>query len=137
MPSPRNSAPAPSRSDWTSLANERSAMEALYISRLRRHERQHPQRAAGAVYDLERRGNHHGAGGRQLIQVGEAREPEAVGAMHEGMAGKHGLEGRCLTGIGADRLHPDAENVTLPREERDALRVEARSMRSVLADVEE
>src|SRR6185312_4533573 len=37
----------------------------------------------------------------------------------------------------ADRLHPDAENVTLPREEGDALRMEARSMRPVLADVEE
>src|SRR6185437_8977760 len=137
MPSPRNSAPAPSRSDWTSLANERSAMEALDISRLCRHERQHPQRASGAVHDLERRRNYHGTRRRQLIQVGEAREPEPIGAVHEGMAGKHGLEGRCLAGIGADRLHPDAENVTLPREEGDALRMEARSMRPVLADVEE
>src|SRR5882757_9136991 len=42
------------------------------------HERQYSQRATGAVDDFQGRRDYHRARGRQLIEVGETREPKLV-----------------------------------------------------------
>src|SRR5689334_12635927 len=42
----------------------------------RRHQGQHPNRAAASVHDLQRCRDHHRSGGRNLIQVAEAGQPE-------------------------------------------------------------
>jgi hypothetical protein len=39
-------------------------------------QRQHPQRAAAAVDDLERRGENHGSRRRELVEIAEAGEAE-------------------------------------------------------------
>src|SRR5579863_6937564 len=132
MPSPRNSMPCPRRNDWTSLLNERSATAGSSV----RDERQYAQRTPRAVDDLQRRGNDHRTGGRQLIEIGQARDPEAIRAVHDRVAGEHRLERRSLAGIRADRLDAHAENIALPGEERHRLRMEAGSVRPVRRDVE-
>src|ERR1700722_10314187 len=128
MPSPWNSSPSPRRSDWTSLAKERSAM---LEPPLRRHEREHAQRAAGAVDDLQRRGDDDRPGRRELVEVGQARQPETVGAVHDGVAGKHGIETMRLAGVGPDGLHADTENVAFLCQKRHALRMKPRGVRAV------
>src|ERR1700683_2473213 len=104
---------------------------------LARHQRQNAQRAARAIDNLERRRNHYRAGRRQLIEIRKTCEPESVGAVHDGMAGKHGIEGRRLTRIGADGFDTDPENIALPRQKRHALGMEARRMRAVRPDIQE
>src|SRR5258707_1996725 len=124
MPSPWNSSPSPRRSDWTSLAKERSAMISSLSCRaapsrkygcapfhLRRYEREYTQRAAGAVDDLQRRSNDDRPGRRQLVEIGQARQPETVGAVHDGVAGEHGIQTVRLAGVRPDSLHTYTGNV--------------------------
>src|SRR5260370_26150315 len=140
MPSPWNSSPSPRRSDWTSLAKERSAMISSLNCRgapsreygwapyyLCRPEREQAKRGAGAVDDLQRRSNDHRPGRRQLVEIGQARQPETVGAVHDGVTGKHGIETVRLAGIRPDGLHTHTENVALLCHERHRLRVKTRS----------
>src|SRR5580700_2051239 len=90
---------------------------------LRRHEREYAQRAAGTVDDLQRRSNDHRAGRRQLVEIGQARQSESVGAVHDGVAGKHRIETVSLPGVCADGLHTHTENVALLRQKWHALRM--------------
>ena len=59
---------------------------------LRRRDGDDPQRAAAAVDDLERRGNHDRPCRRQLIEIAQAGEPELAGAVHRCVIGKRRVE---------------------------------------------
>src|ERR1700722_12567172 len=133
MPSPWNSSPSPRRSDWTSLAKERSAM---LQPPPHRDERGPAPRAAGAVDDLQRRGDDDRPGRRQLVEIGQARQPETVRAVHDGVAGKHGIETMRLAGGGPGGLHTDTENVAFLCQERHALRMKPRGVRAARTHVE-
>src|SRR5260370_20524890 len=148
MPSPWNSSPSPRRSDWTSLAKERSAMISSLNCRgapsreygwapyyLCRHEREYAQRAAGAVDDLQWRSNDNRPGRRQLVEIGQARQPETVGAVHDGVAGKHGIETVRLAGVRPDGLHTHTENGAVPCPGRHALRLRTRCVPAVASSV--
>ena len=69
--------------------------------------RDHPQGAAGAVYDFEGGGDYDGACGGQFVEVDQAGDAEPAGAVHECVTGEGGIETACQPGIGADRLHAD------------------------------
>src|SRR5258708_7451786 len=124
MPSPWNSSPSPRRSDWTSLAKERSAMISSLNCRgapsreygwapyyLCRHEREYAQRAAGTVDDLQRRSNDHRPGRRQLVEIGQARQPETVGAVHDGVSWEDGIGNVHLARVRPRRFHTYTLNV--------------------------
>ena len=51
-----------------------------------------PQRTAGAIHDLQRCGNHHGAHGRKLVKVAEPGQPELAAAVHDVVIGKRRIE---------------------------------------------
>ena len=78
-----------------------------------RHQRQDAQRAAAAFLDLERRRDDDRAGRRQQIKIGQALQAEAAGAVHVVMTRVGRLEVKGLSGIGADRLRTEAQNLTL------------------------
>ena len=61
--------------------------------------------------------------GGSLIEIGQARQPETVGAVHDGVAGKHRIETMRLAGVRTDGLHADTENIALLCQERHALRM--------------
>src|SRR5262249_11660375 len=86
---------------------------------LRRNQRQHAQRAARALLDLERRRDQQRAGRGQLVEVGEAREAEFVGAVHQMMRGECRLEREGLAVVGAARLDAPAVHVALLDQELD------------------
>src|SRR5262245_31342168 len=76
-------------------------------------ERKHAQRRATALLDLERRGEDHSAGRRQQIEVGEALQPVTAGSVHEVVTRIGWLQMVGLTGIGADRLRAEPDDVAL------------------------
>ena len=99
------------------------------------HQRQHAQRAAAALLDLQRRADQHRAGRRQQVEVGEALQAVAPGAVHVVVARVRRAQVVALAGIGADRLGAEAEHVALLDQEAHRLaarprRVLARSRRS-------
>src|ERR1700738_996555 len=53
------------------------------------------------------------------------------------MTGKHGIEAGRLAGCRSYRFHTDAEDIPLARQERHALGIETRGVRSVRPGVEE
>jgi hypothetical protein len=69
-------------------------------------------------------------GRRQLVQIGQARQAETVGPVHDGVAGKHRIETVRLSGIRSHRLDTHPENIPLLCQERHALRIEARECAS-------
>lgn len=71
---------------------------------------------AGAVDDFERCGDYDSTCGGELVEVHEAGEAEATGTVHEGVAGEGRIEATGLSGIGANGLYANAENVALLRE---------------------
>src|SRR6266850_6074113 len=77
------------------------------------YECQDAQRAAAAVPDLERGGDDDGAGRRQLVEVLEALQAVAPGAVHVVMAGVGRAQVIRLPGVGADRFGAEAQNVAL------------------------
>src|ERR1700752_3762648 len=78
-----------------------------------RHERQHAQRAARALLDLEWRRDNDGALGGQQVEIGQALQAIAALAVHVEMRGVGGIEVLRLAGVGADRLGSEAESVAL------------------------
>src|SRR5215216_2280087 len=68
------------------------------------NKRQHPQGAAAALLDLERRADQHRAGGRQLVEVREALQAVLARAVHEVVAGIRRAQVVALAGVGADGL---------------------------------
>src|SRR5215469_16260528 len=64
-----------------------------------RRDRNHSQRAARALHDLQRRGDHHCARGRQLIEIAKARKAEASASVHYAVIGKRRIERRRAAGI--------------------------------------
>src|SRR6201986_4616459 len=126
MPSPRNSWPAPMRSCSTSALKVRSAMSVS-------DERQHAQRAAGAVLDLERRRDDDRAGGGKLVEIGEALQPIAAGAMKQRVRRILRFEQMRLAGIGADGFGAETVRVTLLDQEAHRFRRRSRRMRAVAA----
>src|SRR5690348_5267900 len=97
----------------------------------------HAKRAPAAVDDLERGGDHDGTRWRQPIEVAEAGEPELPRPMHRRVIRKGRREGAGLAGVGADRLDPDAEHVAIDGQEFRRARVETRTVRPVLARIDE
>src|SRR5512146_2722851 len=102
---------------WTqyTILHEVSAL------RLARYKREHTQRAAGAAYDLERRGDDYGPSWGQLVEVDQARDAEFARTVHRRMVGEWGVEATRLPGVRSDGLHPDAQHVALAGEELRAL----------------
>src|SRR6267142_4584221 len=97
------------RSLWRPASRLAIAAASTAALDLRGRQGKHAQRASGAVDDLERRSDHHGSGGRQVLEIGEARETEPVRSVHDAVAGKHGIEGGGLPRIGTDGLDAHAE----------------------------
>src|SRR5919197_5720370 len=75
------------------------------------NEREHAQRAAAAVTDLERRGDDDRARRRQLIEVAQALQSVAAGAVHVIVAGVGRAQVIGLARIRADRFGAEAEDV--------------------------
>src|SRR5204863_7370605 len=65
----------------------------------------YPQGASRAVYDFQGSGDDHCAGGRKLVEVAQAGQPEFSAAMHHIMIRKWRIKISCAPGIGADRLY--------------------------------
>src|SRR5262245_30053243 len=100
------------------------------------HQRQHPQRAAAAVDDLERRGDDHRSRRRELVEIAQAGEAELSGSVHQGVRGERGIERAGLAGVRAHGLDTHAENLPLLDQKKDGLLVEARAVGAVRADVQ-
>src|SRR5687768_5408160 len=98
-------------------------------------ERENPQWRAAAVPDLERRGDDHGAGGRQLVEVGEALQAVTAGTMHVVMARVGRAQVIGLAGVRTDRLGAEAEDVALGDEELHRFDVGSRRVLSFLVVV--
>src|SRR6185503_6409013 len=94
-------------------------------------DRDDAERAAAAVDDLERRGNHDGTGRRQLVEIAETREAELARAVHDRVIRERRIERPRLAGIGANRLGADAQHVAILREHLRRARIEARAVRSI------
>src|SRR6188508_1911437 len=81
MPIP---APVSSRSCFSSADDHiLAALGLLNLLISTWNEGEHPQRTARAVDDLQGRRDQHRAGRRQLIEIHQARETEAVRAVHD------------------------------------------------------
>src|SRR5215471_14531051 len=74
-------------------------------------ERNDAQRAARTIGDLERCGDDHCAGWRQLVQIDQAGDAEFACAMHRTVVGERRIEGAGLPGVRSYRLYADAEDV--------------------------
>ena len=70
-------------------------------------------------------------------EVGEACEPEFVGAMHPGMARERRLKAKCLSRVGANAFGTPSHHISVLREERNQLWIRARNVRAILFDVQE
>ena len=94
-------------------------------------------RAAGcrSPADLQRRGDDHRAGRRQQVEVGEALQAVAAGAVHVVVAGIGRAEMQGLAGIGADGLGAEAEHVALLDQEPHRLGARARRVLAGLVAV--
>src|SRR5258708_32981559 len=73
------------------------------------NQREHAQRAARAILDLERRRKDHGARGRKLVEVAQALQAVAAAAMKEMMRRVRRIEGTGPTGGRSDRLGVEAQ----------------------------
>ena len=98
-------------------------------------QRQDAQRAAAALLDLERRADQERAGRRQQVEVGEALQAVAAGAVHVVVARVRRPQVNALAGVGADRLGAEAEHVALLDEEAHRLDGRARRVLALLVEV--
>src|SRR5580692_5795491 len=99
--------------------------------------RDHAHGTAAASDELERSGNDHSPGRRQLVELAEAGQTELSGAVHHRVVRKRGVERASLTGVGADRFDADAEHVPVLRQHARRVGVEARAVRAVGSGVDE
>ncbi len=85
------------------------------------------------LHDLERRGNHDGAGRRQLIQIAQARQTEFPGAVHDGVVRKRRVERRrpAPRPCRSSRRRHRARRARAPA--AATRRVEARAVRTIVA----
>ena len=79
------------------------------------------QRTAGAADDFQWRGNDDGTGRRKLIKVAESGKAILAAAVHEVVVREGRVKGGGLTSVGPDRLHADAQHISLLRKKRRAL----------------
>src|SRR5579864_8835947 len=121
----------------TGRREARAARARRLLGPRRGRQRDHAQRAAAAADELERGGDDDRAGRRQLVEVAQARQAEAAGAVHQGMTRERRVEGEGLAGVGADGLDADPEDVALVRQQLDRAAMEAGAVRTVGGDVEE
>src|SRR6266511_4393964 len=98
---------------------------------------EHAGGAAGAAHDRQRPGDDHRSLRWQLGEVLELREPVAVGAEQERVAGERRVETRGRAGVGAHGLDADADDRGLLREPLGALDRDAGRVRGALVDVAE
>src|SRR3984885_9789698 len=103
---------------------------------LLRHDRQHAQRAAGAVDDLERRRNQDRALRRQLVELAQAGETVTVGLGHEGVGRERRTHAARRTGIGADGFRTPADHA-FGNEIVDGLYRRTGRVRALVVGVEE
>src|SRR5262245_43047138 len=78
------------------------------------------QRAAGAIGDLERCGDNHCTGCRQLVQIDQARDAEFACAVHRTVVRKRRIEGSGLPSVRSNGLYADAQDVAFVRQELGA-----------------
>src|SRR5687767_14955210 len=104
---------------------------------LRRRDRNYAKRAAAAADDFERRGNHDGAGGWQLIEIRQAGQTELARTMHDRVVRERRIDRARLSSIGANRFDTYAEDVALAREQLRGALVEPWTVRTVRCDVQE
>src|SRR5258707_14011694 len=74
------------------------------------NQREHAQRAARAILDLERRRKDHGARGRKLVEVAQALQAVAAAAMKEMMRRVRRIEGTRPTRVPFGRLGGQGED---------------------------
>ena len=98
-------------------------------------QRQHAQRTAAALLDLQRRAEQHRAGRRQLVEVGEALQAVAACPVHVVVARVGRTQVEALAGIGADRLGAEAEHVALLDQEAHRLGARPRRVLAFLVEV--
>src|SRR6185312_8960253 len=89
-------------------AGRRAPTPAMLWPLRRRCDREHPERTPAAIDELERRGDHHRARRRQLVEIAETRQAELAVAVHRRMVRERRLEGARLPGVGADGLDAHA-----------------------------
>lgn len=102
--------------DEFSLIAYRDAASALALAsvlRLGRGDGDDAKRAAGAINDLERRGNDNRARCWQLVQVNQAGDAKLAIAVHGGVIWEGWGEGACLAGIRSNGFYADAKHIAL------------------------
>src|SRR5882762_799236 len=99
------------------------------------NQREHAQRAARAILDLERRRKDHGARGRKLVEVAQALQAVAAAAMKEMMRRVRRIEVTGLTGVRSDRLGAEAENAAFLDKPPHHGSIRPRRMRAVILQV--
>ena len=80
----------------------------------------HPHGAAGAIHDLQWRSDHNCAGQRQKIEIGEAGQSKLAVSVHDEVIVEGRVEAGDLSGVCADGLNTNPENVALLGEKREA-----------------
>ena len=77
------------------------------------HQSQHPQGAATAFLDFQRRAQNHRASGRQSVQIGQALQAIAARTMHVVVARVGWAQVIALARIGANRLGTKTQDIAL------------------------
>src|SRR5258708_3653656 len=95
-----------------------------------------PQGTAGASDDFQRRCNDDRSGRRKLIEIAQTGQTKLAAAVHEVVIRKRRVKRGGLPGIGSNRLHADAQHISLLRKKRGAFLGQARSVRSILLEVD-
>src|SRR5688572_27894275 len=80
-------------------------------------DREHAERAATSVDELEWRSDHNRTSWWQLIEVAQAGQPELPRTMHDRVVRERRIEAPRLPRIRSDGFDADTEDVALVREE--------------------
>src|SRR5262245_36564110 len=123
--------------DPTATPAGRSGERRTPRTRLRGHQREHANGTPTAINDLERRREHEGAGRGQPLEVAQAREAEFPSAVHDRVVGEGRIEPSRLAGISADGFNTDAKHIAVGGQQLRRTRIEARTVWTVSAGVDE
>src|SRR5688572_14182686 len=100
------------------------------------HQRDCSNRAATPPHELQWRGDHDRASRWQSIQIAQAGESELAAAVHDVVIRKRRIERAGLSGIRADGLDANTEDIAIVGQYARRGLIETGAMWAVLADVE-
>src|SRR5438445_7782464 len=110
---PRDASRPSPRRGWGESVGVNLRGELFAASDTLRCDGTHRHRAARAVDNLQWRGDDYGAGRWELIQVAQAGQAKLAAAVHDVVVRERRVKGSGPAGVRPNRLHADAQNVTL------------------------